>query len=107
MSSVSLAVVAFLCPLLGASVGTTPRSRLPEYHLGRESTDAIKLATGLVATLVALVLSLLILSANSTRVAAPASAEQKWFQSQALQLTHTVSQIHRLAIRQETSAEPP
>src|SRR5437016_12066895 len=68
MSSVSLAVLAFLCPLLGATVGMTVRARLPEHHLSRESTDVIKLATGLVATLVALVLSLLISSANSARV---------------------------------------
>ena len=68
MSSVSLAVVAFLCPLLGAMVGMAVRVRLPQHHLSRDSTDVIKLATGLVATLVALVLSLLISSANSTRV---------------------------------------
>ena len=68
MSSVSLAVLAFLCPLAGATVGMTLRSRLPQHHLARESTDVIKLATGLVATLVALVLSLLISSANSSRV---------------------------------------
>jgi hypothetical protein len=159
----------------------TLRSRLPQHHLNRESTDVIKLATGLVATLVALVLSLLISSANSTRVSveneytealadvvlldrylaaygpesagvrkdvhdafaqifarrwpdadfgvrdrsltgdrnqfveierrilalAPATAEQKWFQSQSLQLMHTVSQIHRLAMSQERSSSPP
>src|SRR5437764_13321417 len=68
MSSVSLAVLAFLCPLLGATVGMTVRARLPQHHLSRDSTDVIKLATGLVATLVALVLSLLISSANSVRV---------------------------------------
>src|SRR4029077_9532061 len=54
--------------LVGAAVGVTVRTRLPEHHLSRESTDVIKLATGLVATLVALVLSLLISSANSVRV---------------------------------------
>jgi hypothetical protein len=43
------------------------RTRLPEHHLSKESTDVIKLATGLVATLVALVLSLLISSANNLR----------------------------------------
>ena len=68
MSSVSLTVLAFLCPLAGAAVGMVCRTRLPEHHLGKESTDVIKLATGLVATLVALVLSLLISSANSFRV---------------------------------------
>src|SRR5882757_9380869 len=68
MSSATLTVLAFLCPLLGAAVGMAARARLPEHHLSRESTDVIKLATGLIATLVALVLSLLISSANSFRV---------------------------------------
>jgi len=67
MSSVSLTVLAFLCPLAGAAIGMFCRTRLPEHHLSKESTDVIKLATGLVATLVALVLSLLISSANSFR----------------------------------------
>ena len=69
MNSVSLAMSAFACPLLGAAAGMTLRARLPQHHLSRDSTDVIKLATGLVATLVALVLSLLISSANSARVA--------------------------------------
>jgi len=181
MSSVSLAVLAFVCPLVGATVGMTMRARLPQHHLSRESTDVIKLVTGLVATLVALVLSLLISSANSTRVSVeneytvaladvvlldrylaaygpesaavrkdvhdafaqifsrrwpdadfgvrdrslmgdrnqfveierrilaltPATAEQKWFQSQSLQLMNAVSQVHRLAMSQERSATPP
>jgi Protein of unknown function (DUF4239) len=68
MTSVSMAVVAFVCALSGAIIGMAVRSRLPEHHLRRESTDVVKLATGLVATLVALVLSLLISSANSMRV---------------------------------------
>jgi hypothetical protein len=43
-------VLAFLCPLLGAAAGVAVRSRLPKHHFSRESTDVIKLATGLVAT---------------------------------------------------------
>ncbi len=181
MDSVSLAVLAFACPLLGAAVGTTVRTRLPEHHLSRESTDVIKLATGLVATLVALVLSLLISSANTTRLSienehkaaladvvlldrylaaygpetgdvrselrealaqifsrrfpnedfgvrdkapssnrnrlveverrilalVPGDAAQKWFQSQALQLTNAVSTIHHMVISQQASGSPP
>ena len=68
MTSVSMAVLAFACALSGATIGMAVRSRLPEHHLSRESIDVVKLATGLVATLVALVLSLLISSANSARV---------------------------------------
>jgi hypothetical protein len=66
MHSFLLTSIAFLCAFGGAAIGMTVRSRLPEKHLTRDSTDVIKLATGLMATLVALVLSLLISSANSS-----------------------------------------
>ena len=65
MNSLTIFALAFLCPLAGVFVGMTFRRQLPEHHLSRESTDVIKLATGLMATLVALVLSLLVSSANS------------------------------------------
>jgi len=65
MSSIFLGALAFLCPFAGAAVGLTVRDRLPSHHLNRDSIDVIKLATGLIGTLVALVLSLLISSANS------------------------------------------
>jgi hypothetical protein len=65
MNSLAIFALAFLCPLAGAFVGMAFRRQLPEHHLSRESTDVIKLATGLMATLVALVLSLLVSSANS------------------------------------------
>jgi hypothetical protein len=65
MNSLALFALAFLCPLAGVCVGMTFRRWLPEPHLSRDSTDVIKLATGLMATLVALVLSLLVSSANS------------------------------------------
>jgi Protein of unknown function (DUF4239) len=181
MTSVTMAVLAFVCALSGAAVGVAVRSRLPRHHLRRDSTDVVKLATGLVATLVALVLSLLISTADSARVTVqnefktgraqliqldrtlraygpqaaevratlreafaeiftqrwphedfharstplpgndnrlvdveheilvlqPASDEQKWFQSQALDLTVALAQIYRLVVSQEISAEPP
>ena len=65
MDSLVLSAVSFLCLGTGAVIGFLSRGRLPEHHLSRESSDVIKLATGLLATLVALVLSLLISSANS------------------------------------------
>lgn len=67
MSAIDLAVVAFLCAATGAVVGFLVRKRLPAHHLSRDSTDVIKLATGFMATLVALVLSLLVSSANGFR----------------------------------------
>lgn len=67
MVSVTLFALAFLCPLLGAGIGVALRRRLPEHHLGRDAIDVIKLAMGLMGTLVALTLGLLISSANSYR----------------------------------------
>ena len=67
MSALGLASVAFICIVGGAMGGLLVRERLPAHHLARESTDVVKLATGLMATLVALVLSLLISSANGFR----------------------------------------
>lgn len=65
MNSVVLFLVAFICPIAGALIGMAFRSRLPEHHLSTNSTDVIKLSTGLVATQVALILSLLVSSASS------------------------------------------
>lgn len=42
------------------------RQRLPEHHLSPDSKDAVKLAMGLVATMTALLLGLLVSSAKST-----------------------------------------
>lgn len=67
MSAIGLALLAFLCAAAGAVIGLLVRGRLPAHHLSKESTDVIKLATGFMATLVALVLSLLVSSANGFR----------------------------------------
>ena len=56
-----------LCFILGGTfTGVWLRSRLPEHHLSKESESAVKLGVGLIATLSALVLGLLIASAKST-----------------------------------------
>jgi hypothetical protein len=52
--------------MTGALVGMALRRVLPKHHLSQESLDVIKLATGLMATLAALVLGLLISSASTT-----------------------------------------
>lgn len=58
--------VAFACVIGGMVVGLVLRSRIPEPHLGPESKDAVKLATGVIATMTALVLGLLVGSAKSS-----------------------------------------
>ena len=66
MNSLLVTAIVFACLFFGAVLGMALRSILPAHHLSQSSTDVIKLATGLMATLVALVLGLLISSANTS-----------------------------------------
>ena len=59
----SLMLAALLTTVL---VGRIVRRRLPDHHLNSESKDAIKLAMGLVSTMTALLLGLLVGSAKGT-----------------------------------------
>jgi hypothetical protein len=59
-----IAFAVFVCVLGSAIVGLQLRHHLPEHHLSDESVGVVKLATGLVATLAALVLGLLVSSAK-------------------------------------------
>jgi len=58
------ALIVFGCLVGAVLIGRTLRKCLPEAHLNTESKDAIKLAIGLVATMSALVLGLLVSSAK-------------------------------------------
>jgi len=62
----SIAVIVFACVFGCALLGLYLHARLPEHHLSDDSVNAIKLAIGLIATLAALVLGLLISSAKSS-----------------------------------------
>jgi len=66
VSANAVALVVLGCVLAGAILGAVLRSTLPAHHLSDESRDVIKVASGLVATLVALVLGLLIASAKNS-----------------------------------------
>jgi hypothetical protein len=66
-NSIVLSAVAFLLPIAGGAVGMASRGWLSSHHLSKDSTDVVKLACGLIATLVALVLGLLVSSGNSFR----------------------------------------
>jgi hypothetical protein len=65
ISSVGVPAIVLMCLCIGALLGMALRAALPKDHLSPDSGDVIKLATGLMATLAALVLSLLISSANN------------------------------------------
>jgi hypothetical protein len=58
--------IVFACVFGGVLLGIILRSILPDHHLSSESKDVIKLAMGMLATVAALVLGLLITSAKSS-----------------------------------------
>jgi len=66
MGSLTIAAIVFACTFGGALLGIWLRSILPESHLSSDSKDVVKMGTGLVATLSALVLGLLIASAKGS-----------------------------------------
>jgi hypothetical protein len=65
MSSMAIAWIVFACVFGGALLGMFLRPMLPEKHLGGDTKDVVKVAIALIATMAALVLSLLISSAKS------------------------------------------
>jgi hypothetical protein len=54
------------CSFGAALVGLVLHVKLPERHLIADTQDVVKLVMGLIATMAALVLSLLIASANTS-----------------------------------------
>ena len=65
MSALAVSSILFVCVFIGALLGMGLRSALPEHHLDDRSKDVVRVAMGLVATMAALVLSLLVASAKS------------------------------------------
>lgn len=66
VSAIVIGVITFLCVFGGTVTGMLLRKVLPEHHLSGESKDAVRMGTGLIATLSALVLGLLVSSAKSS-----------------------------------------
>jgi hypothetical protein len=66
MSSLTESLVVFAVVFSGAIAGMLLRRVLPEHHLSSESKDIVKLGTGMVATMAALVLGLLVASAKAS-----------------------------------------
>jgi len=63
---VIIALICSGCIFGGALLGLWLRTLLPEHHLRDESKDAVKVGAGIIATMAALVLGLLISSAKSS-----------------------------------------
>ena len=66
MGSIVATLIALAGMAGGALLGSLVRGRLPEDHLGDQSRDVLKVAVGLIGTLVALVLGLLVSSAKNS-----------------------------------------
>jgi hypothetical protein len=66
MSSLTIAAIVLVCVFSGSLFGMWLSYRLPEHHRTAESRDAVKLATGMLSVLAALVLGLLIASVKNS-----------------------------------------
>jgi len=66
MSPIALACIAFACISGGALIGMFLRNTLSGHHLSTDAKDVVRLGTGLIGTIAALVLGLLIASAKSS-----------------------------------------
>jgi hypothetical protein len=66
MSPLVIAVIVLACVFCSAMLGLLIAGALPDPHLSADTKDTVRVATALVATLAALVLSLLISSAKSS-----------------------------------------
>jgi Protein of unknown function (DUF4239) len=66
MISIKISLIVFACVFGGALLGILLHAVLPQHHLSAESKDIVKLGMGLVGTMDALVLGLLVASAKGS-----------------------------------------
>ena len=66
MNTISVSLIVLACVFGGALLGLFLRNALPEHHLSADAKDVVRLGTGLIGTIAALVLGLLIASAKSS-----------------------------------------
>ena len=66
MRPIAVSLIALAVILVGAFFGALLRKTLPKHHLEDDTRDYVRLVTGLIATIAALVLGLLIASANGS-----------------------------------------
>ena len=66
MSPAALSCLIFALTLGGIVLGASLRTALPQHHLSKDSQDVVRLGVGLIATIAALVLGLLIAAAKGS-----------------------------------------
>jgi hypothetical protein len=65
MNSVTISLIVFACVFGGALIGLLLGAVLPQDHLRGDSKDVVKVGMGLVGTMTAILLGLLVASAKS------------------------------------------
>ena len=81
VSPLAVSVLAFVIIIGGAVAGAALRQAFPNRHLTNDTKESVRLGTGLIATIAALVLGLLIAAASSS------------FQSQRANVQHLAADI--------------
>src|ERR1035437_3898836 len=66
MSSITIGLITTRCTFGGAIIGIWLQTRLPRHQLDEDSQEVVKLGAGMIATVTALVLGLLVSSAKGT-----------------------------------------
>jgi hypothetical protein len=66
VSPIEISSIIFLCIFGSAMLGMWLRGVLPQHHLDAETKDLVKLGVGLIGTMAALLLGLLVASAKSS-----------------------------------------
>jgi hypothetical protein len=97
VSPIEVSLIAFVIILGGAFGGTLLRRTLPGDHLADEAKDVIRLGAGLVGTMAALVLGLLIASAKNSYDTQSGKVQQ---------LSADVAHLDQLLMRYGPEAQP-
>jgi len=90
MSSLETSLITLVCLVFGFLLGLGLQRRLPGHHLSKESQDTVKLGAGMVATMSALVLGLLVSSAKNSFDAVNVSIAQNG--ARIIQLDHLLAE---------------
>lgn len=96
MSSLKLMTIAALLMLAGTALGMFIKNRVPNEHLSDETKDIVKLATGIIATIAGLVLSLLIATAKNSYDAV--ASDVKSAAADYVMLDRTLAQLGPIAV---------
>jgi hypothetical protein len=75
MDPVTVAFITLVCAFGGALAGVWGRRIVPDTHLDADSKDIVKLSIGLIATMTALILGLVVASAKSSFDASDAAVK--------------------------------